>query len=135
MSLLISLLIAPALAGTLEVPLKDQPGALYVPSSHEVGLAVKGPGEEDKASWENTESNALSAVCGTEGSPPTDQFVEQLMFQVGEQKWALAPGASVQLSCPEGKPVTIVDLHGTQVASFKSTVTLTVTKAKPRAAR
>jgi len=133
MSTLIALLVAPAAAGTLAVALGDRAGALLIPASLEVGLSLS-TAKGASAAWTNNESNALSMHCGA-GKAPQDEFVEQLMLEVGDEKWALAPGSSIQLSCAAGATLTITDLHGTEVGAFTEPVRISVAKAKPRAAR
>lgn len=133
-ALLVSLLAVPALAETLDAPLGDEMGVVRVPSGKAITLSFKGATESDKASWENTDSDAVSMVCGA-GKAPEDTFVEQLLVAVGEKKWALAPGASVKLSCKGDVPITVTDVHGTEVASFKGPMLVTVESFKSKGAR
>jgi len=132
LAIVFALLSLPAHADTLDVPLGDKQGIVRIPTSKTVGLSLQG--KTNKATWENTDSDALSMVCG-EGKPPEDTFVEQLMLVVGEQKWALAPGASVKLTCAGDKPVVFTDVHGQEVAKLVGPVKVTVESVKSGAQR
>lgn len=129
LAIVISLLAAPAHADTLDVPLGDKMGIVRVPANATVKLEAKGKAETDTASWENTDSDALSMVCG-KGKAPEDAFVDQLLLSVGEQKWALAPGASVKFACAGDAPVVFTDVHGQEVASLAGPVKVTVASVK-----
>ena len=136
-ALFIALFIPAAHGATLEVALKDRVGTLRVPRSMEVSVAFKGGPETApvEASWSNVESNTIGIACVEKGSPPEDDLVEQVLLQVGEEKWALAPGSNVRFSCPGAARATVTDLHGATVGTFPGPVVMTLTKAKSRAER
>ncbi|MEZ4240046.1 MAG: hypothetical protein R3F59_28640 [Myxococcota bacterium] len=117
-------LVSGAQAATLEMALKDKLGTVTVPHGAEVTLTFAGGADgATTAKWTNTESDALGVICGKEGKAPQDDLVEQVMLQVGADKWALAPGSNVHFTCASG-PVTVTDLHGTAVGTFDKEVTL-----------
>lgn len=134
LTLLFALATVPAHAETLEVALADKVGVVRIPADKNAKLSMKGKGEGAEATWENTDSDAVSMVCG-ESKSPEDTFVEQLLLAVGEQKWALAPGASVQLSCPGDKPVVFTDVHDQEVARLAGPVKVTVESVKSKSQR
>jgi hypothetical protein len=132
----ITLLATPSQAGGLEVALDEKTALLHVPANLEVALELKGPAADSEATkWENTASSSLAVVCADSGAPAADDFTEQLLLKIGEDKWALAPGSTVKLGCPTGKKATATDIHGSAVAQFEGGVSLTVAKARERSER
>jgi hypothetical protein len=135
MSTLLVLLALPSAADTLQAPLGTQTGALFTPGGMTVELSLKGSTATESATWQNVESDALSFRCATEPTPPPNEVYDQLVVQVGDKKWALAPGSAVAFSCGEGKTVTVTDLHGRVIAAFKKSLTMKVEKAAKDGAR
>lgn len=127
--IVVTLLALPAAAETLEVALGTQTGLLYSAVGSSVGLSLKGPAGES-AAWENIESSALSIRCAEDAKPPENQVVTQLQVHVGDKKWALAGGSTVNFTCGDGKLVTVTDLHGRKIASFGRSLALTVEKIR-----
>jgi hypothetical protein len=127
----LSLMLAlPAAAETLPVNLGTQVGALYTPIGSEVGLELKGATDGETATWKNIESSALSFRCATDPLPPSNEIFEQVVLQVGEKKWALAPGSTVAFTCGEGKTVTVTDLHGRTIAAFPKSLSMLVASVR-----
>lgn len=131
----IALLLPAAHAATLEVALKDRTGTLHVPSDMDVAVSFEGGATATpvSASWTNADGNSFAVTCADKGTPPDDDVVSQVVLQVGEEKWALAPGSNVHFTCPTGKKVTVTDLRSTAVGAFPDQVVMTITKAKSRA--
>lgn len=130
------LAITGSIAGPLEVKLADKTGLFHVPASMEVAFEIKGPAADAAAeTWDNGASSSLAVACSDAPGPAEDDFTEQLLLKVGEDKWGLAPGSTVKFACPSGKPATFVDIHGSTVARFDGGASVTIAKAKPRAER
>jgi hypothetical protein len=123
-SLLLAL-SAPALADTLPVDLGDKTASITIPRGAEATVTLKPIGEGDAVRWTNTSSAAISVVCSAEGKMAEDDFVEQVLLQVGDKKWALAPGSSVKMKC-SGAPATVNDIHGETIGTFAGGVLVTI---------
>lgn len=130
-------LVLTASAATLELPLKTNTGTLTVPHSMEVTVSFKGGPESApvEAQWSNVESNSLAIACTDKVAPPADDILEQVLLQVGADRWALAPGSGVRFACAAGQKATVIDLHGAVIGTFPAPVSMTIDKAKPRAER